>query len=70
MTKIKYLSMLQQIYYTANMSDSDNPDKADWLDADACAHQCRSIDQMLLNLVDGGSITAEEFQTFYDTLGE
>lgn len=68
MTKTEYLESLQKIYRIANFSDSDHPDRADWLDSRACFHQCSLIDQMLRNLVDSGTLTREEANDFISTL--
>jgi len=68
MTKLKYLATLQAIYRLANLSDSDSLQKAKWLDANASHHQCFRIDQMLQSLVQSGSITEQDKQTFYDTM--
>lgn len=68
MTKQEYLAHLQAVYRVANLSDSDSPDKVDWLDADAAAHQCRPIDKMLHELRARGIISDDERQAFYDTL--
>ena len=66
--KRDYLATLQSLYRVANLSDSDSPNKAGWLDAHASNHQCARIDEMLRSLADAGSITEQEKQSFYDTM--
>lgn len=68
MSKQEYLAHLQAVYRIANLSDSDSPKRADWLDADAAGHQCRPIDKMIQALEDKGLISQDERRAFYDNL--
>ena len=68
MTKVEYMECIRKLYTVANLSDSDSPERVDWLDASACRHQCQQLDKMLTNLVKHGCLTEEEHRTFIDTL--
>ena len=46
MTRNEYIGHLRAIYLIANMADSDNPDRPDWLQGHEMFTHCRPLDQI------------------------
>lgn len=68
MTKQAFLDHVAALYRAMNMSDSDNPDRANWMDPSmAGANGCALLDDLLHRQI-GLTLTAEEHQSFYDNI--
>ena len=46
MTRTEYIAHLRALYLAANLSDSDNPNKCNWMVGDECATHCQSYDRI------------------------
>lgn len=68
MTKDKFLANLAAIYRVANMSDSDNPQRPEWVHHEMAATVCQPLDKIMQALEACGVIDADERQSFYDDL--
>ncbi len=68
MTLKEYLAALTALYRVANMADSDNPERPEWLRPEMAATICQPLDKIIQALEKAGAISAEEFQSFYDNL--
>lgn len=69
MTKQQYLNKLAALYRVANMADSDNPERPDWVQPDmAGIAGCALFDAAIHAMVKCGAITADDRDAFYDNL--
>jgi hypothetical protein len=67
MSKAAFLKNVAAIYRMGNITDHEtNPNT--WTNAEMAHDVCSPLDQMMRRLVDGGVLTNEEHQAFYDTL--
>ena len=46
MTRTEYFTKLAELYKIANMSDSDNPQRPDWLKGNECEAHCQAFDKI------------------------
>ena len=69
MIKAAYMQHITALYRAANMSDSDNPERAAWMKpAMAGEAGCAALDKMLRAMLENGVLTSDEHQAFYDNL--
>ena len=50
MTKQEYVRKLAELYYIANLSDSDSPQRPDWLRGDECSIHCQALDSIVRDM--------------------
>lgn len=69
MTKAEFMKNVAKLYRVGNMSDSDNPERPDWVRPEMAGKACcATLDTMMHELVACGALTSDEMQAFYDTL--
>lgn len=71
MTKAQFLAHVKALYVVGNLSDSNDSEagqtgKPDWVVASMASSVCSRLDNMLHDMTNGGALTAEEVQSFYD----